>query len=390
MLDYILFLIRFLSEELHVKILLILRTLGFNVVAQTRTAKGTIVSKTSGTVVTLPDVSMIGGDSLVVAIAWDTGEAANPDVTYGGRDVGDFLEGVTLPSGWRLRVVHDIINNTREADVKITWPASVVAKVAVVTSLSEAGLANITNDGTNLATTISTTGARRDADHIQTVHMGWHMTNGPASDAIGSSSTGHTLGQRAGTTGGVDTTNVTLQETYRIETPTTVLATAITVGLVYQIKTIGTTDFTLIGAASNTVGLQFEATAVGTGTGDAYELADLRSRLTGLATRDHGGVMGFFRPKQTFTIKRMEQIHRNQNHNPDWVWIEVEDENGQGFEFPIDPDLYDDWSDAVVNDYVSKIASIWVRNIIDSNLSYEADTDRDTRMATFVNDQIIL
>ena len=36
---------------------------------------------------------------------------------------------------------------------------------------------------------------------------------------------------------------------------------------VYKILTVGTTDFTLIGAASNTVGLEFTATGVGTGTG---------------------------------------------------------------------------------------------------------------------------
>jgi len=37
----------------------------------------------------------------------------------------------------------------------------------------------------------------------------------------------------------------------------------------YQIVSVGTTDFTLIGAASNTVGVIFNATGVGTGTGTA-------------------------------------------------------------------------------------------------------------------------
>jgi hypothetical protein len=41
------------------------------------------------------------------------------------------------------------------------------------------------------------------------------------------------------------------------------------VGTSYTIKTIGTTDFTLIGAASNTVGVVFTATGVGSGTGTA-------------------------------------------------------------------------------------------------------------------------
>jgi hypothetical protein len=41
------------------------------------------------------------------------------------------------------------------------------------------------------------------------------------------------------------------------------------VGAQYQITTVGTTDFTLIGASSNTVGVIFTATGIGSGTGDA-------------------------------------------------------------------------------------------------------------------------
>jgi len=48
-----------------------------------------------------------------------------------------------------------------------------------------------------------------------------------------------------------------------------VVATALTATTHYMIATIGTTDFTLIGAASNTVGLIFTATGAGTGTGTA-------------------------------------------------------------------------------------------------------------------------
>jgi len=41
------------------------------------------------------------------------------------------------------------------------------------------------------------------------------------------------------------------------------------IGIDYVIHTIGTTDFTLIGAVSNTVGLKFTATGAGSGTGTA-------------------------------------------------------------------------------------------------------------------------
>lgn len=49
----------------------------------------------------------------------------------------------------------------------------------------------------------------------------------------------------------------------------TVTAGSFIVGSVYTILTIGTTDFTLIGASSNTVGLSFIASGAGTGTGTA-------------------------------------------------------------------------------------------------------------------------
>lgn len=55
-----------------------------------------------------------------------------------------------------------------------------------------------------------------------------------------------------------------------IETPTVINAGSFIVGKEYTIKTIGTTDFTIIGASSNTVGTVFKATGAGTGDGDAY------------------------------------------------------------------------------------------------------------------------
>lgn len=48
-----------------------------------------------------------------------------------------------------------------------------------------------------------------------------------------------------------------------------VTAGAFVTGIRYKILTVGTTDFTLIGAASNTVGVSFVATGAGTGTGTA-------------------------------------------------------------------------------------------------------------------------
>jgi len=50
----------------------------------------------------------------------------------------------------------------------------------------------------------------------------------------------------------------------------TVTAGAFVVGTEYQILTVGSTDYTLIGASANTVGIFFTATGVGSGTGTSY------------------------------------------------------------------------------------------------------------------------
>jgi len=52
-------------------------------------------------------------------------------------------------------------------------------------------------------------------------------------------------------------------------TSTNTTAGSFVVGDTYQIVTVGTTNYTLIGAASNTVGVIFNATGVGSGTGTA-------------------------------------------------------------------------------------------------------------------------
>jgi len=74
-------------------------------------------------------------------------------------------------------------------------------------------------------------------------------------------------------------------------TGTTVNAGSFVVGTRYEIKTVGTTDFTLIGAASNTVGLCFTATGSGTGSGDAWEGGVFPE---GLTTFDPSCALGYY------------------------------------------------------------------------------------------------
>ena len=90
----------------------------------------------------------------------------------------------------------------------------------------------------------------------------------------------------------------------------------IAVGGDYEISTVGTTDFTLVGAASNTVGVRFVATGVASGTGSVLGInfplshvkgwayldgtlyvMDEDAKIYGTSTLPYGGIGGFDDPR---------------------------------------------------------------------------------------------
>lgn len=71
----------------------------------------------------------------------------------------------------------------------------------------------------------------------------------------------------------------------------TVTAGSFVVGKIYRILTVGTTNFTLIGAVSNTIGTHFIATGVGTGTGTAQLSQTVETKLQEfISVKDFGAV----------------------------------------------------------------------------------------------------
>jgi hypothetical protein len=71
----------------------------------------------------------------------------------------------------------------------------------------------------------------------------------------------------------------------------TVTAGNFVVGKIYRIASVGTTDFTLIGAVNNTVGTHFIATGVGTGTGTAELSQTVEAKLREtVSVKDFGAV----------------------------------------------------------------------------------------------------
>jgi hypothetical protein len=77
-----------------------------------------------------------------------------------------------------------------------------------------------------------------------------------------------------------NTNNIRMADFVRVTTRVTVNATAMVNGSSYTIRTVGSTNFTLYGASSNTVGTVFTATGVGTGTGTVYQTVYYRFATT--------------------------------------------------------------------------------------------------------------
>ena len=71
----------------------------------------------------------------------------------------------------------------------------------------------------------------------------------------------------------------------------TVTAGSFVVGQTYLITSVGTTNFTAIGATSNTVGIYFVATGVGSGTGTAQLSRTVQSKLQEyVSVKDYGAL----------------------------------------------------------------------------------------------------
>jgi hypothetical protein len=71
-----------------------------------------------------------------------------------------------------------------------------------------------------------------------------------------------------------------------------VSAGAFVFGQPYKIASIGTTDFTLIGATANTLGLIFVAIGVGAGTGTAATMTTVDATVQDIANFGGGGGSG--------------------------------------------------------------------------------------------------
>lgn len=177
-----------------------------------RTARGTASSKSSGSSLTIASFTVPSGHSLVICAGYDNGQGAPTSVIHSGRSLKLKAQRDDATNGFHASVwIKGEYHRQQTGTCVLTWASSIGKRAAVASSYDR---------------------AHKDDD---------------VSSKLDAASTAPATGQT-----GVD-----------------VNAGSFVVDTWYEIMTVGTTDFTEIGAASNTVGEIFKATGIGSGTGMA-------------------------------------------------------------------------------------------------------------------------
>ncbi len=307
--------------------------------AITRTAKGTAASKSSGTTLTISSVSIEAGAVLVVGIAWeDDNPGETPTLKIGNRDLTFVVDSHLKQGDTIVRIYKTRVKASKAKDITAVWPTALTARAMFATQIKEASAKDVQSTNGNASGTNPTTGTAVTSTIADTISIAAFACLGPTSDTAATAGAGHTIGQRIGTTGGAAASNITLQETYEILSAT----------------------------------------------------GNVRSTLTLTTARVCAASIVAFAPTQTYTLVGVEQYHRTQNENADWVVTTIEDESGRGFQIRIDPEKFDDMSDAEYKEALKELCGVHADNIIDGLDVTDVDSARDTRMSGFVDDEVII
>lgn len=189
----------------------------------TRTAQGSASSKTSGTALEIPSFTAPAGHSVTVGVVCANAQLAPLTVTHAGRPLRKKREKDNATRAINMSMwIKGEYHKPQTGVLVATWGGAIVERAMVASSW-------------DLAQSFGK-GSGRDENTL---------TTNPGTGKTGS----------------------------------LVTAGAFVVGVEYEINTVGTTDFTLVGAASNTVGLLFVATGVGSGTGDARPALESSSAI---------------------------------------------------------------------------------------------------------------
>lgn len=175
--------------------------------------KGSNGTKNLGDTATISGVKVLTGHSLIVSLGYDDTQGDPISVTHHGRTLRKRVSG-PAQSGVKTSIWSKAgYSGPVEGTITATWASNIGKRVIVATSISIE--------------------QREDAQ----------AHNDEVADATPNSS----------------------------KTGDLISAGSLVVGTWYEISTVGTTDWTLVGAASSTQGVVFQATGVGSGTGIGRE-----------------------------------------------------------------------------------------------------------------------
>ena len=180
------------------------------------TAKGSAQGKAVGSL-TIPNVTLTSGASLLVGIVFDATAANIDSVNWGAVPLSSITGGVVgVGAAGALApfAAHAVAGGT--ADLVITWDA---ATTATAIAAEATGLTATPEDVMHNAQGSSTSpdsGATLSTAQASELLWGLVATNGPVEDAAGSWSNGFTAGQRQGTTGGIATSNFTISDGFLV------------------------------------------------------------------------------------------------------------------------------------------------------------------------------
>lgn len=105
----------------------------------------------------------------------------------------------------------------------------------------------------------------------------------------------------------------------------TVTAGSFVIGNSYQIASVGTTNFTAIGASANSTGVVFTATGVGSGTGTAYNSQTVQAKLQQVVSVKDFGAIGDGIANDTAAIQNAINYCTSDVNNPKTLFFPAGD-----------------------------------------------------------------
>ena len=181
--------------------------------AITRTAKGTATDKTGALTLTISSVQIQKDASMIVGVGFDAG-SGDPTMTWGTRFYDAPRE---REQDLGIRTAYfSLYNNgaTATHDVVLTWTTTApTSKAMFATEILDVRHRDVYTVGTGTSGAPTSGGI---ATNVPRAYLtGIFCSEGPVEDTAGTPSFSFISGQRAGTTGGVAATNITIHETYK-------------------------------------------------------------------------------------------------------------------------------------------------------------------------------